>query len=155
MKDAQNFFLCPQDGFFGEAIVTDSTHDGLHEERCDVLVLAREEHACDPKHVQLVQTDAPRHLTDEAIKQLDREEESLLTHVEGRENFEHPVNHAGTTHLRDSMPRQVGYILGLPGRARAPTVHAQASIDSFKSKKCLIDQSTCFLHEIVPLIGDF
>lgn len=124
MKNPQNFFLHAQDDIFGEAVVADASHNRLHEEGRDIFVLACEEHAGDAEYMQLVESDAPRHLTDEAVHELDGEEESLATHVEGGKHLEHPIDHACAANLSYAMPRQMRLVLGLSGRTWAPTVHS-------------------------------
>lgn len=53
----KNLALLLEDGLPCKPVMPDSNHNRLHEERCDVLELRGEEHACDSNQVQLRQVE--------------------------------------------------------------------------------------------------
>ena len=91
-----------------ETVMADSNHDGLHQERSDILVLGGDEHTSDADKVQLCQVVLFGRLGYISVHVLHREEEGLLAHLESCKHLEHPVDHSGATDLRYTVPRQMG-----------------------------------------------
>ena len=105
----KNLALLLEDGLPCKPVMPDSNHNRLHEERCDVLKLRGEEHACNSDQVQLRQIEQLFRLSDISVHVLHCEEERLLAHLEGREHLKHPIDHASSAHLGDPVSRQMGW----------------------------------------------